>query len=125
MTAVRYGSIKSYTKKYSFCYYLNRSFVQQDRRFCKILTLVTEAHADCFACGEFETIFRDQILYAVYTQLRKSVCICGRNFARIQRAKSSTNNDASKPFKTDLTILLILRLKRIGDNMLPRGIPIS
>ena len=29
------------------------------------------------------------------------------------------NNDASKPFKTDFTILLILRLKRTEDKMLP------
>ena len=75
MTAVGYGSIKYYTKKSSFCYYLDRSFVQQDRRFCKMFTLITEVHADCLACGEFQTIFRDPILYAVYTQLHESLCM--------------------------------------------------
>ncbi|WP_419593529.1 hypothetical protein, partial [Thiolapillus sp.] len=38
-------------KKFSFCYYLDRSFVQQDRQFCKLFTLITEMHADCFAGG--------------------------------------------------------------------------
>ena len=49
MTTVGYGSIKFYTKKFSFCYYVDRSFVQQDRRFCKMFTLITEVHEDCFA----------------------------------------------------------------------------
>ena len=75
MTAVGQGSIKYYTEKFSFCYYLDRSFVQQDRWFCKVFTLITEMHADCFASGEFETIVRDPILYAVYTQLHKSLCM--------------------------------------------------
>ena len=50
---------------------------------------------------------------------------CGRDFARIHRAKSSTKNEAHKPLKTDFTILLILRLKRTGDKMLPWGTLIS
>ena len=37
------------------------------------------------------------------------------SFARIQRAQSPTNNGASEPFKTDLTILLILRLEKAKD----------
>ena len=61
----------------------------------------------------------------LFTHSCISLCVCGRDFARIQRAKSSTNNDASEPFKTDLIILLILRLKRIGDKMVPWGTPIS
>ena len=61
--------------RFSFCYYLDRSFVQQDRRFCKVLKLITEMHADCFAGGEFETIVRDPILHTVYTQLHKSLCM--------------------------------------------------
>ena len=66
-----------------------------------MFTLSTEMHADCFAGGEFETIVRDPILHTVYTQLHKSLCMGGGgDFARIQRAKSSTNNDASHPFKT-------------------------
>ena len=81
-------------------------------------------HADCFAGGKFETTVRDPILHAVYTQLHKSLCMW-EELARIQRAKSSTNNDASEPFKTDLTILLISRRKRTGDKMLPWGTPIS
>ena len=32
-------------------------------------------HADCFASGKFEIIVRDPILYAVYTQLHKSLCM--------------------------------------------------
>lgn len=41
------------------------------------------------------------------------------------RAKSSTNKEQSVPFKTALTMLLILRLNRAGDRMLPCRIPIS
>ena len=83
-----------------------------------MFSLITEMHADCFAGGEFETIVRYPILHTVYTHLQKSLCMW-ENFAFIQRAKSSTNNDASEPFKIDLTILFILRLKRTGDKMLP------
>ena len=54
----------------------------------------------------------------LFTHSCISLCACGRNFARIQREKSSTNSDAPELFKTDLTILLILRLKRTGDQML-------
>ena len=61
----------------------------------------------------------------LFTHSCINLCACGRNFARIQRAKSTTNNHASKPFKSDLTVLLILRLKRIGDKILPWGTPIS
>ena len=75
MTAVGQGSIKYYTEKFSFCYYLDRIFVQEDGRFCKVFMLITEVHADCFAGGEFETIVRDPILHTVYTQLRKSLCM--------------------------------------------------
>ena len=53
--------------------------------------------------------------FTLFTHSYIRLYACGRNFARIQRTKSSSNNDASKPLKTDLTILLILRLKRIGD----------
>ena len=42
-----------------------------------MFTLITEVHADCFACGEFETIFRDPILHTVYTQLYESVHVRG------------------------------------------------
>ena len=54
-----------------------------------MFTLITEMHADCFACGEFDTIFRDPILHTVYTQLHKSLCMWEElctytNFARIQ-----------------------------------------
>ena len=61
----------------------------------------------------------------LFTHSCISLCTCGRDFAHIQRAKSSTKNDASEHFKTDFTILLILRLKRTGDKMLPWGAPIS
>ena len=67
MTAVGQGSIKYYTKKLSFCYYLDGIFVRQDIQFCKVFTLIIEMHADCFAGGEFETIVRDPILHTVYT----------------------------------------------------------
>ena len=50
----------------------------------------------------------------LFTHSCISLCACGRDFARVQRAKSARNNDASEPFKTDFTILFILRLKRIG-----------
>ena len=57
----------------------------------------------------------------LFTHSCISLCACGRDFARKQRTKSSTNNDASEPFKTDFTILLNLRLKRTGDKILPPG----
>ena len=41
------------------------------------------------------------------------------------KAKSSTKNAQSVPFKTALTILLILMLKRTRDRMLPCRTPIS
>ena len=63
--------------------------------------------------------------WTLFTHSCISLCACGRNCARIQTAKSSTNNDASEPFKNDFPILLILRLKRTGDKMLPWGTPIS
>ena len=67
--------------------------------------LITKEHADCFADGEFETIVRDPILYAVYTQLHKSLCMWEERCTYI-KGKIVTNNDASGPFKTDFTILL-------------------
>ena len=97
---------------------------RQDRRFCKVFMLITKVHADCFAGGEFKTIVGDPILHTVYSQLHKSLCMW-EGLCNIQRAKSCTNNDASEPFKTDFTILLILRLKRTGYKMLPWGTPIS
>ena len=42
---------------------------------------------------------------------------------RLQRAKFSTNNEASERFKIDFTLLLILRLKRTRDKMLSWGNP--
>ena len=66
MTAVGYDSIKYYTKKFSFCYYLDRIFVQQDW-FCKVFTLITEVYADCFAGRKFKTTVRDPILHTVNT----------------------------------------------------------
>ena len=41
------------------------------------------------------------------------------------KTKLSTNKEQSVPFKTALTMLLILMLKRAGDKMLPCGTPIS
>ena len=46
-------------------------------------------------------------------------------FQFTHKAKSSTNKEQSVPFKTALTMLLILMLKRAGDKMLPCGTPIS
>ena len=51
----------------------------------------------------------------LFTHSCVSLCACGMSFARIQRAQSPTNNGASEPFKTDLTILLILRLEKAKD----------
>ena len=45
----------------------------------------------------------------LFTHSCINLCACGRDFARIQKAKSNANNDASEPFKIDFTILLILR----------------
>ena len=118
------GSIKYYPKKFSFWYYLDRTFVQQDRRFCKVFTLITEMYADRFAGGKFKPLLETQSC-TLFTHSCISLCACGRTCARIQMAKSSTNSDASEPFKTDLTILLIFRLKRTRDKMLPWGTPIS
>ena len=61
----------------------------------------------------------------LFTHSCISLSACGRGFARIHGAKSSTINEASGPFKTDLTILLIFRLKQTGDRMLPWGTSIS
>ena len=105
MTALGQGSIKYYTKTCSFCYYLDTIVVQQDRRFWKVFTLITEVHADCFAGGKFKTSFRDPILHIVYTQLHTSLCMWEERCTYI-KGKIVTNNDASGPFKTDFTILL-------------------
>ena len=68
-------------------------------------------HADCFAGVEFKTIVRDPIL-TLFTHSCISLCACRSDFASIQKAKSSTSNDASEPYKTDFTILIILRLHK-------------
>ena len=125
MTAVGWGSIKYDTKKFSFCYYLNRISVQKDRRFCKVLTLITNVHAQTVLLVENLKPLLETQSCTLFTHSCISLCTCGRDFAHIQRAKSSTKNDASEHFKTDFTILLILRLKRTGDKMLPWGAPIS
>jgi len=41
------------------------------------------------------------------------------------KAKSCTNKEQSVPFKTALTMLLILMLKRAEDRMVPCGTPTS
>ena len=46
-------------------------------------------------------------------------------FPLTHKAKSSTKKEQSVPFKTALTTLLTLMLKRAGDRMLPCGTPIS
>ena len=51
----------------------------------------------------------------LFTPSCMSVCECGRDFARIQRAKSSTDNDAAELFKTDFTILLKTEKNRRQD----------
>ena len=51
--------------------------------------------------------------------------LCINDLPRKHEAKSSTNQQASVPFKTDLTMLFILMIKRAGDRMLPCGAPIS
>ena len=61
----------------------------------------------------------------LFTHSFVSLPACERDFVRTHTAKLPTNNDASGPYKTDFTILLILRLNRTGDKMLPWGTPIS
>ena len=96
-------------------------------------TLITEVHADCFACGLFETIFRDPIPYAVYTQLHKSLCmweeLCTYTKGQINHEKSRFQTfqirlDSIVNFKTEKnrrqdtslrnTHLLLIRIGQSG-----------
>ena len=73
--------------------------------------------------GELEAILRHPLLNTVYTQLY-NFPLCLTSF-HSHKAKLSTNKEQSVPFKTALTMLLILMLKRTRDRMLPCRTPIS
>ena len=87
--------------------------------------LLMEMNTDCLRGGEPEAVLSHPLLNAVYTQLHSSLSTLFNVFPLTHKAKSSTNKEQSVPFKTALTMLLILMLKRAGDRMLPCGTPIS
>ena len=77
-----------------------------------------EMNTDRLGGGELEAVHRHPLLNAVYTQLL-ALSTLFNVFPLTHKAKSSTNKEQSVPFKTALTMLLILMLKRAGDRMLP------
>ena len=103
--------------------YYNGNFVQQTGS-ANCLCSLQECIQKVLVVMNLNPLFETHSC-TLFTHSCKSLSACGRDFACIHKAKSSTNNEASGPFKTDFTTLLILRLKRTGDKMLPWRTPIS
>ena len=68
--------------------------------------------------------FSDTHFWTLFTHSCIPLSTLFNVFPLRHKAKSSTNKEQSVPFKTALTMLLILMLKRDGDKMLPCGTPI-
>ena len=69
--------------------------------------------------------FSDTHFWTLFTHSCIALSTLFNVFPLTHKAKSSTNKEQSVPFKTALTMLLILMLKRAGDRMLPCGAHIS
>ena len=90
----------------------------------KKTVLLMKMNTDRLRGGELEAVLRHPLLNAVYTQLHTSLHSVKRLSTHTQ-SKVIHKQGAISTFKTALTMLLILMLKRAGDKMLPCGTPIS
>ena len=122
-------SVKDKTKELCFFDYFYRRFSQKNVRVWgknkknKKLwkkALLMEMNTDRLRGGELEAVFRHHF-WTLFTHSCIALSTLFNVFPLTHKAKSSTN----VPFKTALTMLLILMMKRAGDRMLPCRTPIS
>ena len=75
--------------------------------------------------GENVKPFSETELWTLLTPNCIALSTLCTDLPRTHKAQSPTNKEESVPFNTDLTIFLILMLKRAGERMLSWGTPIS